>query len=73
MKSLFLNTPEAISNIQEIVDKIEIYTLARDVLLPKFDIPQEFFNPEDIIGTHDFNIYAVITLNIADALVASLK
>jgi DNA polymerase-3 subunit alpha len=26
----------------EIVDKIEIYNLAREVLLPKFDIPEEF-------------------------------
>jgi DNA polymerase-3 subunit alpha len=28
--------------IAEIVDKIEIYNLAREVLLPKFDIPEEF-------------------------------
>jgi DNA polymerase III subunit alpha len=47
MKSLFANLPEAISNIQEIVDKVEIYTLKRDVLLPKFDIPQQFINPDD--------------------------
>ncbi|HBK71151.1 MAG TPA: DNA polymerase III subunit alpha, partial [Flavobacteriaceae bacterium] len=47
MKQLFRKTPEAIINIQEIVDKIETYTLARDVLLPKFDIPDEFTNPED--------------------------
>ena len=59
MKSLFVNTPEAITNIQEIVDKIEIYTLARDVLLPKFDIPQEFVNPEDAIdgGVRGENAY----------------
>jgi len=42
MKQLFQNIPEAIINIQEVVDKIEIYELHRDVLLPKFDIPQEF-------------------------------
>jgi len=47
MKAIFKNVPEAIVNIQEIVDKIEIYTLARDVLLPKFDIPQEFVHEED--------------------------
>jgi DNA polymerase III alpha subunit len=47
MKSLFSDLPDAITNIQEIVDKIEIYTLARNVLLPKFAIPQEFVNPED--------------------------
>ncbi|WP_159947061.1 DNA polymerase III subunit alpha [Polaribacter septentrionalilitoris] len=47
MKKLFADIPEAISNIQEIVDKIEIFTLARDVLLPAFDIPDEFKDPED--------------------------
>ena len=47
MKNLFADLPEAIINIQEIVDKIEIYTLARDVLLPAFDIPEEFKDTED--------------------------
>ncbi len=47
MKKLFTDLPEAISNCTEIVDKIEIYSLARDVLLPKFEIPIEFEVPED--------------------------
>jgi len=47
MKKLFTDLPEAIINIQEIVDKVEIYSLYRDVLLPKYDIPVEFVNPED--------------------------
>ncbi|KDN55029.1 DNA polymerase III subunit alpha [Flavobacterium seoulense] len=47
MKTLFADLPEAIINIQEIVDKVEIYSLYRDVLLPKYDIPEEFVNPED--------------------------
>ena len=47
MKDLFKDIPEAIYNIQEVVDKIEAFELARDVLLPKFDIPEEFKNPED--------------------------
>lgn len=42
MKALFSDLPEAISNIQEIVDKIEVFSLARDVLLPAFDIPEKF-------------------------------
>ena len=42
MKDLFKDLPEAILNVREIVDKIEAYDLARDVLLPKFDIPQKF-------------------------------
>ncbi len=47
MKKLFNDLPEAISNISEIVDKIEIYNLAREVLLPKFDIPSDFLVEED--------------------------
>ena len=47
MKELFSDFPEAITNITEIVDKIEIFDLAREVLLPKFDIPHEFLVPED--------------------------
>ena len=47
MKTLFADLPEAIINIQEVVGKIEIFTLARDVLLPAFDIPDEFKDPKD--------------------------
>ncbi|WP_417866802.1 DNA polymerase III subunit alpha [Xanthomarina gelatinilytica] len=47
MKDLFKDLPEAISNIQEVVGKIEHYQLAREVLLPAFDIPDEFKNDED--------------------------
>jgi DNA polymerase-3 subunit alpha len=47
MKELFKDVPEAILNVQEIVDKIEPFDLARDVLLPKFDIPEEFKVAED--------------------------
>ncbi|WP_409024901.1 DNA polymerase III subunit alpha [Flavobacterium sp.] len=47
MKKLFQDCPEAISNINEIVDKIEIYNLAREVLLPKFEIPNDFLIAED--------------------------
>jgi len=47
MKEMFKDIPEAIANTQEIVDKIESFVLARDVLLPKFDIPEEYLDPED--------------------------
>jgi DNA polymerase-3 subunit alpha len=46
MKKLFADLPEAIINIQEIIDKVEIYSLYRDVLLQIYDIPEEFINPE---------------------------
>ncbi|MCK5678003.1 MAG: DNA polymerase III subunit alpha, partial [Flavobacteriaceae bacterium] len=48
MKRLFQHIPEALINIQEVVDKVEIYKLAREVLLPKFDLPERFLNAEDV-------------------------
>ena len=47
MKTLFKDAPQAIGNIQAVIDKIEPFELARDVLLPKFDIPEKFINKED--------------------------
>ena len=59
MQELFADLPEAIDNITALVDKIEPYTLAREVLLPKFDIPQEFVNAEDKVdgGKRGENAY----------------
>ena len=50
MKKLFADIPEAITNIQGIVDQIEPYVLERDVLLPAFDIPDEFRDERDLEG-----------------------
>ena len=47
MKELFKDIPQAVINTQDIVDKVENYPLKRDVLLPKFDIPEEFIDPLD--------------------------
>ncbi len=49
MKEIFKDLPEAITNIQEVIDKIENYQLAREVLLPKFSIPDEFENEDDYL------------------------
>ena len=49
MKELFKDIPESIINIQEIIDKVEVFKLSRDVLLPKFDIPERFVDPQDEI------------------------
>ncbi len=46
MKSLFRDLPDAITTIGEILDKVEVYVLERNVLLPKFEIPSGF-NTED--------------------------
>ncbi len=50
MKSLFRDLPEAIQSISEIVDKIQPFSLAREVLLPNFGIPKEFLHAEDADG-----------------------
>ena len=47
MKELFKDLPEAITNIQEVVDKVEPFVLARDVLLPAFTIPERFLDERD--------------------------
>ena len=59
IKKLFSDLPEAITNISEVVDKIEIYDLAREVLLPIFEIPAEFKNANDVLdgGKRGENAY----------------
>lgn len=47
MKAIFADLPEALATSKEIADKVESFKLERDVLLPKFEIPEEFKNPED--------------------------
>ncbi|MFH6602631.1 DNA polymerase III subunit alpha [Maribacter algicola] len=59
MKELFKDLPESILSVQEIIDKIEPFDLARDVLLPKFDIPEKFKVDEDEVdgGKRGENAY----------------
>ena len=42
MKQVFHDLPEAIYNTGEIVDKVELLDLKRDILLPNFPVPKEF-------------------------------
>jgi DNA polymerase-3 subunit alpha len=46
MLTLFSDVPEAISNTQEIVDKITTPQLQRDILLPLFQVPTGFNNQD---------------------------
>jgi len=48
MKELFVDVPEAITNIEDLVSKITPFTLASDVLLPAFDIPSRFEDAKDL-------------------------
>ncbi|MGZ3952588.1 MAG: DNA polymerase III subunit alpha, partial [Flavisolibacter sp.] len=42
MSDRFDDLPEAIDNTNEIVDKVDLLNLKRDILLPAFPIPKEF-------------------------------
>ncbi len=47
MKNLFKDHPEAITHTKQIADKVEFYDLAREVLLPAFEIPEDFKDEKD--------------------------
>ena len=47
MQNLFSDLPHSIDNISSLIDKIEVFDLNREVLLPKFDIPEKFINKKD--------------------------
>ena len=42
MNAIFSDVPEALSNTLEILDKVEIYSLDHDPIMPFFPIPEEF-------------------------------
>ncbi|MFX3625854.1 MAG: DNA polymerase III subunit alpha [bacterium] len=49
MKQLFADVPDAINNVQEVVDKVEPFELSRKPLLPEFKIPEEFADQDDYL------------------------
>ncbi|MFL5752694.1 MAG: DNA polymerase III subunit alpha, partial [Bacteroidia bacterium] len=48
MQEIFSDLPEALECTNEIADKVESFKLGRDVLLPKFAIPEEFKDARDL-------------------------
>lgn len=49
MLDTFKDLPEAIDNTNEIVDKVEILDLKRDIMLPHFKIPANFKTQDDYL------------------------
>lgn len=49
MSQVFENLPEAIDNTNEIVDKVQLLDLKRDILLPNFVVPKEFASQDDYL------------------------
>ncbi len=54
MSKIFSDLPQAIDNTNEIVDKIELLNLTRDILLPAFPIEKKFqlHHKEETIGKY---------------------
>ena len=46
MNEVFADVPEALSNTLEILDKVEIYSLDHDPIMPFFPIPEDFGTEE---------------------------
>lgn len=72
MTQLFHDLPESIDNTNEIVDKVQLLDLKRDILLPNFPIPPEFFTQDQYLrhltmeGAH--KRYAEMTPEIEERL-----
>ncbi len=49
MNALFADVPEALSNTQEITDKIEAFNLSSAPIMPVFPIPEDFGKEEDYL------------------------
>ncbi|RPD41918.1 DNA polymerase III subunit alpha [Chitinophaga barathri] len=49
MSKLFADLPQAIDNTNEIVDKVQLLDLKRDILLPNFPIPPDFITQDQYL------------------------
>ncbi len=49
MTQLFKDIPDAVANTEEIVDKVEILKLKKDILLPNFEVPLTFTSQDDYL------------------------
>ena len=49
MNELFADVPEALQNTMDILDKVEIYSINHDPILPDFPLPDGFDNEDDYL------------------------
>ena len=57
MLKIFSDIPESIYNVSEIIDKVESFDLAREVLLPDFKVPEKFLQKDDFDNQKGQNLY----------------
>ncbi|MDT8401437.1 MAG: DNA polymerase III subunit alpha [Bacteroidales bacterium] len=49
MRELFFEIPEAVTNTVELADKVEVYELDHEPIMPEFPIPDEFDSKDDYL------------------------
>ena len=47
MAAIFYDIPEALENTMEVADKVEVYSIDSDPIMPVFDIPSDFGTEEE--------------------------
>ncbi len=83
MSAIFADIPEALTNTQEIIDKVEIYSIDHGPIMPTFEIPEEFgtedgyrskYTEEDLFNefTRDENGNEVLSKEEADKKIERL-
>ncbi|RLD89514.1 MAG: DNA polymerase III subunit alpha, partial [Bacteroidetes bacterium] len=72
MKQLFADIPEAIANTNEVVDKVEVYKLNHDPIMPIFEIPKPFESADSYLKHISYEgakiRYGEITTEIKDRI-----
>jgi len=72
MSLLFKDIPESVANTMEIYDKIEKLTLARDVLLPNYPLPEGIKTQDELLRKMTFERakvrYGTITQEVEERL-----
>lgn len=76
MGAIFADLPEALENTQEIVDKVETYSIDSDPIMPIFPIPEDFgteeeyrqkFTEEDLFNEFTRNEHGEVVLSQEEA------
>ena len=83
MAEVFSDLPQALENTQEILDKVEFYSIDHGPIMPQFDIPEDFgteedyrkkFSEEDLFNefTRDENGNVVLSQEAAEKKIKTL-
>ena len=77
MKALFAHLPESFETFDEILSKVEVYDLKRDILLPSYELPEGFTDQDEYLRHLTYegakNRYPEMTDEIRDRLILSSK